>query len=369
VVKVALVGATGAVGETLLRVLEERAVPVGELHLFASRERAEPLEFGGAPLPVRAASGAALAAGRYDAVMFASSDDASGELAGPCLISGAVVIDNSAAFRLDPNIPLIVPEVNAAAIGANDRLFPVANCTAIVLVVALAPVLRVAGLESVRVATYQAVSGAGRAGLEALALEEREAHGLGGVVGSSGIGSSDGGNSDGNGGNGSGAGNVGNASPFVAPIFRNVVPQIGSIDEHGDSGEEKKVAAETRKILNLRDLHVAVTSVRVPVRHAHSEAVFFETARDTSVTELAAAFAAAPGVVFHPTGIVTPREVEGQDLIHVARLRAEGDSKRHFQMWIAGDQLRKGAATNAVQILETLIALGRFKSAAREVRV
>jgi aspartate-semialdehyde dehydrogenase len=245
---------------------------------------------------------------------------------------------------LDPNIPLIVPEVNAGAIGPNDTLFPVANCTAIVLVVALAPVLRAAGLESVRVATYQAVSGAGRAGLETLAFEEREAHDLAGA-------------------------GAGNASPFAAPIFRNVVPQIGSIDEHGDSGEEKKVAAETRKILNSPRLHVAVTSVRVPVRHAHSEAVFFETARDTSVAELAAALAAAPGVVFHPAGIVTPREVEGQDLIHVARLRAEGDSKRHFQMWIAGDQLRKGAATNAVQILETLLALGRFKAAPREARV
>jgi aspartate-semialdehyde dehydrogenase len=319
-------------------------VPVRELHLFASRERAEPLEFCGAPLPVRAASGAALAAGRYDAVMFASSDDASGQLAGPCLISGAVVIDNSAAFRLDPNIPLIVPEVNAGAIGPNDKLFPVANCTAIVLVVALAPVLRAAGLESVRVATYQAVSGAGRAGLETLAFEEREAHDLAGA-------------------------GAGNSSPFAAPIFRNVVPQIGSIDEHGDSGEEKKVAAETRKILNSPRLHVAVTSVRVPVRHAHSEAVFFETARDASVAELAAALAAAPGVVFHPAGIVTPREVEGQDLIHVARLRAEGESKRHFQMWIAGDQLRKGAAPNAVQILETLLALGRFKAAPREARV
>jgi aspartate-semialdehyde dehydrogenase len=294
-------------------------------------------------LSVRAATPEALAAGRYDAVLFASSDDASAELAPAALASGAVVIDNSATYRLD-DVPLVVPEVNADAIGPDDVLFPVANCSAIVLVVALAPVLRAAGLRAVRVATYQAVSGAGRAGLDALAGEERTA----------------------------GAGGDGErhpGSPFRAPIFRNVVPQVGSFDELGDSGEEKKIVAETRKILGLPSLHVAATTVRVPVRRAHSEAVFFKTARETSVAELGAALAAAPGVVFHPHGIVTPRDVEGQDLVHVARLRAEEGSRRHFQMWVVGDQLRKGAATNAVQILETLHGRGRFagRGAAQEV--
>jgi aspartate-semialdehyde dehydrogenase len=326
---VAVVGVTGVVGETILRVLDERNVAVDELGAFASRDREAPLRWRGREWPILAATPDRLARG-FDAVFFASSDDASAELAEHAAASGAVVIDNSATFRLGEGIPLVVPEVNPHDVRPGDRIFPVANCTAIMLCVAIAPIARATGLRSVRVATYQAVSGAGRAGLDALAEEERAAA----IPMPTEPG----------------------ASPFVAPIFRNVVPLVGSLDALGDSGEEKKVAAETRKMLGLPDLHVAATAVRVPVRYAHSEAVFIETERDTSVPELAALLAAAPGVVFHPTGIVTPRDVEGQDLVHVGRLRAEGDSPRHFQLWLVGDQLRKGAATNAVQILQLLIA-------------
>lgn len=300
---VAVVGATGVVGETILRVLEERNVPIDRLGLFASRERGN----------VRATTDEALA--QYDAVFFASSEDASERYAPPLLDRGAIVIDNSSTFRMRSGVPLIVPEVNADAMRSEHRLFPVGNCTAIILCVALAPVRNTAGLAAVRVATYQAVSGAGRA-----ALEEFD-RGEGATV-------------------------------------RNVVPQIGSFDGCAYTGEELKIAEETRKVLDLPGLPLYATAVRVPVRTAHSEAVFFETARDTSVLELAAAFKSAPGIVFHGEGIVTPREVEGTDLVHVARLRAEGGSARNFQMWIAGDQLRKGAATNGVQILELLIARG-----------
>ncbi|MFY9780134.1 MAG: aspartate-semialdehyde dehydrogenase [Candidatus Baltobacteraceae bacterium] len=337
--RLAVVGATGVVGEMILRVLDERKVPVDELGAFASRDRAEPLSFRGRAVPVRKATPESLAAGRYDAVFFASSDDASAELAERCVAAGAVVIDNSATFRMAAGVPLVVPEVNPGAVQPDHAIFPVANCTAIVLVVGLAPVLRAAGLRSVRVATYQAVSGAGRAGLDALEAEERAELTLD---------------------------DVDLRSPFAAPIFRNVIPLIGSLDERGDTGEEKKVVAETKKMLGRPDLHVAATTVRVPVRYAHSEAVFFETERDTSVAELAAAFEAAPGVVFHAGGIVTPRDVEGQDLVHVARLRAEGDSPRHFQMWVVGDQVRKGAATNGVQILELLIEREHFKNKERK---
>lgn len=332
--RVALVGVTGVVGETILRVLEERRVPVDELDAFASRERVEGVVFRACSLPIRAASAGALRDGRYDAVFFASSDDASGALAPQALAGGAVVIDNSATYRMDPAVPLVVPEVNAYAVEPHHRIFPVANCTAIVLCAGIAPIARSAGLRSVRVATYQAVSGAGRAGLDALESEERRTF--------------------------AGAPENGTVSPFAAPIFRNVIPQVGSIGASGDSGEEQKVALETRKILGLPALHLAATTVRVPVRFAHSEAVFIETERDTSVAELADAVAHAPGIAFHADGIVTPRDVEGQDLVHVARLRAEGESKRRFQAWIVGDQVRKGAATNAVQILELLLARGRF---------
>lgn len=330
--RVAVVGVTGVVGETILRVLEERHIAVDDLGAFASRDRVEPLLYRGKPWPIRAASAQALRDGGYDAAFFASSDDASADLAEACVAGGAVVIDNSSTFRLAADVPLVIPEVNPHEVRAEHRIFPVANCTAIVLCVGIAPIARTAGLRSVRIATYQAVSGTGRPGLEALASEEQAVFG----------------EEDDNA-----------VSPYAAPIFRNVIPLCGSpFDQHGDSGEEKKVAAETRKILALPDLHVAATTVRVPVRYAHSEAVFLETARDTSVDELAGALASAPGVVFHAEGIVTPRDVEGEDRVHVARLRAEGDSQRHFQVWIVGDQVRKGAATNAVQILELLVERG-----------
>ena len=328
--RLAVVGVTGIVGETILRVLDERAIAVDDLGAFASRDRDESLRFRGRDWPIRAVDANALAQGAYDAVFFASSDDASAELAHVALASGAIVVDNSATFRMRDDVPLIVPEVNAHDVREDHRLFPVANCTAIVLCVGIAPIERVAGLRAVRVATYQAVSGAGRAGLAALADEERAAR----------------------------TGELQTPdSPFVAPIFHNVVPQIGALDAFGDSGEERKVASETRKILGLPHLHVAATTVRVPVRYAHGEVAFVETERPTSVAALAEAYERAPGVVFHAQGVVTPREVEGGDAVHVARLRAEHGSTRHFQLWIVGDQVRKGAATNAVQLLE--LALSR----------
>ncbi len=327
--KVALIGATGVVGGMILRVLEERNLPVDTLLAYASRERAEGLSFRGAGLPVHAATRERLLADRPDVAFFASSDDASAELAGALVDAGTIVIDNSATFRMAEDVPLVVPEVNPHAMHADHRIFPVANCTAIVLTVALAPIEHAWGLRSVRVATYQAVSGAGRAGLDALVREER-----------------------------------GEApdGTFAAPIYRNVVPQVGGYDGDGDTGEEKKVVAETRKMLGRPDLHMAATTVRVPVMRAHSEAVFFETELPASVDAMHEALRSAPGIVLHEHGIVTPRDVEDTDLVHVARVRAEvGDrTDTHFQMWVVGDQLRKGAATNAVQILELLIARGRF---------
>jgi aspartate-semialdehyde dehydrogenase len=329
---IAVVGVTGAVGETILRVLDERSITVHELGAFASRARRDPLLWRGRTWPIAAATPDALREGAFDVVFFASSDDASAELAEHAVAGGAVVIDNSSTFRTAPDVPLVIPEVNPEAILEHHRIFPVANCTAIVLCVALAPIARLAGLTSVRVATYQAVSGAGRAGLDALEREEKAGLGLEENL---------------------------ESSPFVRQIFRNVIPQVGSIDEFGDSGEEKKIADETRKMLRLPRLHVAATAVRVPVRYAHSEAVFIETERETDVVTLGEALGEAPGVVFFPDGSATPRDVEGQDRVFVSRLRAEeGSSNRHFQLWVVGDQIRKGAATNAVQILELLLERG-----------
>ena len=318
--KVAIVGATGVVGETIARVLEERKVPVDTLGRFASRAR-DGIE---ATTPERLRD--------FDVVFFAGGEDASETYAPALVEQGTYVIDNSSTFRMRAGVPLVIPEVNPGDVGPEHRLFPVANCPAIILGTALAPVRDAAGLRSVRVATYQSASGAGRAGLDELLAGE-------------------------------GAIARGEDEPqpaaFPRPLVRNVIPQIGSFDDSGYTGEERKVAEETRKMLGLPELFVSATTVRVPVRTAHSEAVWFETDRDTSLEALAAALARAPGVVYHPDGIVTPREVEGTDLVHVARLRREYDhSNRHFVLWCVGDQLRKGAATNAVQILELLLERG-----------
>jgi aspartate-semialdehyde dehydrogenase len=327
---VAVVGATGAVGETILRVLEERRLPIGTLQPFASRERTAAVRFRGAALDVQATTSDALRG--FDIVFFAGGEDASEKYTPALLERGCVVIDNSSTFRMRAGVPLIVPDVNADAVRAEHRLFPVANCSAIVLCTALRPIRDTAGLRSVRVATYQAASGAGRAGLDEFLAQEQA------VV-------------------------QGYAEPepqvFTRPIARNVVPQVGAFDEAGWTGEERKIGDETRKMLGLPDLIVTATAVRVPVRTAHSGAVFLETARAASVAELAAAYDSAPGIVFHREGVVTPREVEGTDDVHVARLRSESSEEgRHFALWCVGDQLRKGAASNAVDILELLLAKG-----------
>ncbi|MGB6984387.1 MAG: aspartate-semialdehyde dehydrogenase [Candidatus Aquilonibacter sp.] len=318
--RVAVVGATGVVGETILRVLDERKVPVGTVGRFASRAR-DGVE---ATTPERLRE--------FDVVFFASGEDASETYAPALVEAGTYVIDNSSTFRMRDGVPLVIPEVNPDDVRPMDRLFPVANCTAIILCTALAPIRNAAGLRTVRVATYQSASGAGRAGLDELLAGE---HAI--------------------------VRNDAEPEPsiFPRPLARNVIPQVGSFDASGYSGEERKVADETRKMLGLPGLFVSATTVRVPVRTAHSEAVWIETDRETSVEELGAAFARAPGVVYHAQGIVTPREVEGTDQVHVARLRREYDhSNRHFVLWCVGDQLRKGAATNAVQILELLLSRG-----------
>ena len=327
--KVAVVGATGVVGAALLQILQERELPIERVAAFASSEKPEGVSFNGTTLPVHAVSAERLA--EFDAVFFASGEDQSATYAPAIARRGGIVIDNSATFRLQPDVPLVVPEINGETIEAHHRIFPVANCTAIVLCVALAPVREHAGLRAVQVATYQSVSGAGRAGLQELADGEAA------VVGEY---------------------PEPRPAVFGAPIVRNVVPFVGTAAHDGYTSEETKVREETRKILNQPELRIAVTAVRVPVRYAHSEAVFFETEGTTSVAELSRAFETAAGVAYHAEGIVTPREVEGQDQVHVARLRAQDDSGTRFAMWVVGDQVRKGAATNGVQILELLLKRG-----------
>jgi aspartate-semialdehyde dehydrogenase len=238
---------------------------------------------------------------------------------------GAVVIDNSSAFRMDVDVPLVVPEVNAPSADRRPRgIIANPNCATIQLVIALEALRRAAGLERVVATTFQSVSGAGQNGIAALDAELR-----GEAV----------------------------ASPFVAPIAGNVIPWIGQRGEDGWNEEEQKIRAETRKILDAPALHVAATCVRVPVRVGHAAAVAATLERPLTLEEARAALGAMPGVVVaaHDADPL-PRAVAGRDEVFVGHLRIDPDDRATLHLWVVADNLRKGAATNAVQIAERVAA-------------
>jgi aspartate-semialdehyde dehydrogenase len=245
-----------------------------------------------------------------------------------------VVIDNSSAWRMHPRVPLVVPEVNAAA--AADRPLGIIanpNCSTIQMVVALQAVRRAAGLKRVIACTYQAASGAGETGRDALRREL-----------------------DGEGLSATKLGAPVEGSPFTRRIAGNVVPQIGEFDDAGWTGEERKMIGETRKILDLPDLPVAATCVRVPVEVGHSVQVTVETERELTLDALRRALVVFPGILMAggPQHFPTPYEIAGRNEVFVGRVRSDPDLPRTFHLWVVADNLRKGAATNAVQILERL---------------
>ena len=322
--KVAVLGATGAVGRTMLAVLEDRGFPVDELVPLASdRSAGSEITWRGRPWRValpgpHSFDGCGLA-------LFSAGADRSREWAPRAADAGAVVVDNSSAWRMDARVPLVVPEVNGSEVG-NRPLGIIANpnCAAIQLVIALEALRRAAGLRSVVATTFQSVSGAGQAGLDALRVER--------------------------------AGGDAADSPFVAPIAGNVVPWIGARAADGWNEEETKVRSETRRILGLAALPVAVTCVRVPVEVGHAVAASVDTERPVSVDEAAAALRAMEGVVYCDSSRdPTPRDVAGTDDVRVGRLRADPDSPDRLHLWVVADNLRKGAATNAVQIAERVV--------------
>ena len=335
--RVAIVGATGAVGEELLRILEERRFPVGELLPMASeRSAGRFVALGGRQIPVVALDVEALK--RCDVAFLSAGASVSRSLIPQLKGSRVRVYDNTSAYRLDPAVPLVVPEVNPQRLTAADHHAVVGNCTAILLVLALAPLERAFGLERVLVSTYQAVSGGGRRALERLYSELRAE--LGGAAAPAA---------------------AGGAPPFAF----NCIPSIGDV-EAGDSdfarstGEEKKVAAEVRRVLERPDLPIVATCVRVPVVRAHSESVVVELRdRRATLADVRAALARAPGVELRDDlgrGVIpTPRQAAGIDGIHLGRLRA-GDRPGTFAFFLAGDQLRKGAALTAVQLAEMQLA-------------
>jgi aspartate-semialdehyde dehydrogenase len=321
---IALLGATGAVGRTMLQVLAERKLPVDRLTLLASpRSKGRSLRWGGRDWACSVAEPGAFRG--VDFALFSAGGDRSREWAPIAADEGAVVVDNSSAWRMDPQVPLVVPEVNAGA--ARDRpkgIIANPNCSTIQMVVALEAVRRAAGLARVVATTYQSVSGAGETGRSALRDEL--------------------------------VGNRPEESPFARQISGNVIPQIGDFDADGWTGEERKMINETRKILSLPDLPVAATCVRVPVEVGHSVQVMVETERDLSVDEARAALAAFPGVIVEDgaSRYPTPLETAGRDEVFVGRIRQDPFLPRTLHLWVVSDNLRKGAATNAVQIVEEL---------------
>lgn len=323
--RVALLGATGAVGRMMLRVLEERRFPVEDLVLLASeRSAGRALSWRGKDWPVAVPSAAA-----FDGcavALFSAGSARSRQWAPVTADSGAVVIDNSSCWRMHPDVPLVVPEVNAAA-AANRPLGIIANpnCAAIQLVVTLAALHRVRPLRRVTVTTFQSVSGAGQAGIDALRAE------LGGHTATD--------------------------SPFVAGIAGNVIPWIGPRGADGWNEEEQKIRAEARRILDLPDLPVAATCVRVPVETGHAIAAAVQLERPLSLDDARVALADAPGVTLHDDASdPLPAHVAGSSDVHVGRLRTDPDRPDVLHLWIVADNLRKGAATNAVQIAELLVA-------------
>jgi len=330
---VGIAGATGAVGEELLRVMAERRLPVDELRLFASpRSAGRKIEWAGGEVTVEELDAGRL--GECSVVFFSAGGGISKEWAPRAAEGGAVVIDNSSAFRLDPNVPLVVPEVNPEAVKGHQGIIANPNCTTILLVVVLAPLHRLGGLKRVVVATYQAASGAG-----ARAMEELEAQAR--VV-------LDGGDPQ--------------PEHFPEPIAFNLFPHVDRfLEEEGwATREEMKVVWETRKIMDLPDLQAISTCVRVGILRAHSEAVFCELERAVDPETAREAIAAAPGVtvVDDPTRgrYPTPRAADGIDEVLVGRIRTDPTvpDGRGLALFLAGDQLRKGAALNAVQIAELL---------------
>jgi aspartate-semialdehyde dehydrogenase len=330
---VAVVGATGAVGEEMLQVLEARKFPVRKLVALASaRSAGKRVRFRGDDVAVDVLGPASFRG--VELALFSAGASVSKEFAPLAVKAGAVVVDNSSAFRMEPEVPLVVPEVNAGALAEHRGIIANPNCSTIILVVALQPIHQLSPLERVVASTYQAASGAGAKGMDALRRELLEAA-SGGLRGDKAPG-----------------------SPFPHRLAGNLFPRIDVVEDNGYTREEMKMVRETRKIMGLPKLSVSATCVRVPVERAHSESIQVKTAAPLELADIRSAWERAPGVRLiddprndrYPTPLVASRE----DDIFVGRLRAHPSESATYDFWVVGDQIRKGAALNAVQIAERL---------------
>jgi len=329
---VAIVGATGAVGAELLRVLESRSFPIKTLVPLASaRSVGQSVTFAGREIPVQAAGPESFKG--VDFAFFSAGATRSRELAPAALEAGAIVIDNSSAFRTDPTIPLIVPEVNADALGPEHRLVANPNCVAAIMAVACAPIEKIRRITRLVVSTYQSASGAGARAMEDLLVQTRDV--------------------------------LAGKDPIPAvlphPYAFNLFSHNAAMEENGYNGEENKVVFEMRKIMERPDLRLSVTCVRVPVLRAHSMSLNIECDTDDIAADLPAireALATAEGVRLVDDAVANhypmPNEASGADDVLVGRLRADPSNPAALNLFIAGDQLLKGAALNAVQIAELI---------------
>lgn len=331
--KVAVVGATGAVGETILSILAERRFPVAELVALASgRSAGTAVAFGDDEVIVQDL--AEFDPAGVDIALFSAGGAISREHASRFAAAGAVVIDNSSVFRQDPDVPLVVAEVNPGAAAQRPRgIIANPNCSTMQMVVALAPIHRAVGIERINVATYQSVSGAGRSAMEELGRQ------TGSLL------------------------NFQGAAPekFPVQIAFNLIPHIDEFLDNGFTREEMKLVWETRRILGDESIQVNPTAVRVPVFYGHSEAVHIETRDKIDAARARELLAAAPGVTVvderagggYPTPVT---HAAGKDDVFVGRIREDLSHPRGLDMWIVSDNIRKGAALNTVQIAEIVAA-------------
>lgn len=329
--KVAIVGASGAVGQEFLRVLEERDFPMDELVLFGSKRSAgKTYVFRGKELTVQLLQHNDDFAG-VDIAFVSAGGDVSREFAETITKHGAIMIDNSSAFRMEEDVPLVVPEVNPEDAFRRPRnIIANPNCTTIIMVVALKAIEQLSHIKRVHVATYQAASGAGAAAMDELHEQYRQLL----------------------------AGETPTVQKFAYQLAYNLIPQVDVFTDNGYTKEEMKMYNETRKIMHT-DIRVSATCVRVPALRAHSESIWVETERPVSVEEVREAFSHAEGLVLQDNPAEKeypmPLFISGKDEVFVGRIRKDLADENGLAFWLVGDQIKKGAALNAIQIAEVLL--------------
>lgn len=341
---VAVVGATGAVGQQMIQTLLKENFPIKKLSLLSSaRSAGKTVDVNGQEITIQEAKPESFEG--VDIALFSAGGGVSKELAPEAVKRGAIVVDNTSAFRMEKDIPLVVPEVNEADLHQHNGIIANPNCSTIQMVVALEPIRQKFGLKKIIVSTYQAVSGAGAAAVQEL-MDQTKA-----IL------------------------NEESYDPAILPVKSdknhyqiafNAIPQIDKFQDNGYTFEEMKMINETKKIMHMQELQVSATCVRLPVAVGHSESVYFEIeAEGVSANDIKALLKDAPGVILQddPENQIYPMPAHcvGKNDVFVGRIRKDIDEDRGFHMWVVSDNLLKGAAWNSVQIAESLVKLGLVK--------